>query len=73
MAGHKKTKPASTGEAASPLIVASNTEPAETGIRIRAHEVYLSRAGGPGDAVSDWLQAERELRGEQDASNATPA
>ncbi|QOJ15848.1 MAG: DUF2934 domain-containing protein [Planctomycetia bacterium] len=30
-------------------------------IEERAYQVYLSRNGGPGDAMSDWLQAEREL------------
>ena len=32
-------------------------------IRRRAYEIYLGRNGGPGDHVSDWIQAERELRG----------
>lgn len=27
----------------------------------RAHELFLARNGGPGDAASDWCQAEREL------------
>jgi hypothetical protein len=27
----------------------------------RAYEISLERHGGPGDALSDWLQAEREL------------
>ncbi|MEK6702593.1 MAG: DUF2934 domain-containing protein [Planctomycetota bacterium] len=33
-------------------------------IRIRAYEVYRARctSGSPGDAVSDWAQAEREMR-----------
>jgi hypothetical protein len=30
-------------------------------IRVRAFEISLSRHGGPGDATSDWTQAEREL------------
>ena len=29
----------------------------------RAYEIYLSRNGGPGDALRDWLEAERELTG----------
>lgn len=29
----------------------------------RAYELFLARSGGPGDAESDWCQAERELRG----------
>jgi hypothetical protein len=31
-------------------------------IRRRAHEIYLARKGKPGDAMQDWLQAEKELR-----------
>jgi hypothetical protein len=31
-------------------------------IRCRAYEIYLGRNGRPGDHVSDWIQAERELR-----------
>lgn len=27
----------------------------------RAHELFLARNGGPGDAASDWCQAEKEL------------
>jgi hypothetical protein len=30
-------------------------------IRRRAYEIYESRGGGPGSALDDWLQAEREL------------
>jgi len=32
-------------------------------IRARAFEIYLARNGASGDAASDWIQAERELRG----------
>lgn len=32
-------------------------------IRERAFYIYLSRHGAPGDEFSDWIQAERELRG----------
>jgi len=48
-------------------------------IRVRAYEIFLARNGGPGDAKSDWCQAERELNGKADAtpacddSNADPA
>jgi hypothetical protein len=31
-------------------------------IRARANEIYIQRAGGPGDDLSDWLQAEREIK-----------
>ena len=30
-------------------------------IRIRAYEIYIARNGQPGDELSDWLQAEREI------------
>jgi hypothetical protein len=32
----------------------------EDDLRLRAYEIYL-RGDNPGDEVSDWLQAEREL------------
>lgn len=31
-------------------------------IRRRAFELFLARCGGHGDALSDWLEAERQLR-----------
>lgn len=30
-------------------------------VRIRAYEIYIERHGQPGDDLSDWLQAEREV------------
>jgi len=30
-------------------------------IRLRAYEVFLARDGTPGDELSDWLTAEREI------------
>jgi hypothetical protein len=33
----------------------------EDAVRLRAYELYLQRGANPGDEVSDWLQAEREL------------
>jgi hypothetical protein len=38
--------------------------PSEQQIRERAYEIFLRRNGGPGDAHSDWAQAERELKEE---------
>lgn len=37
-------------------------------VRKRAFEIYLSREGGPGDALGDWLQAEREIIGDPSAN-----
>ena len=31
-------------------------------ISTRAYEIYLKRGFGPGDALSDWLEAERQLK-----------
>ncbi|MCL2641817.1 MAG: DUF2934 domain-containing protein [Phycisphaerales bacterium] len=31
-------------------------------IKQRAHAIYLARGQAPGDPVSDWLEAERQLR-----------
>jgi hypothetical protein len=38
--------------------------PSEEQIRARAFQIYQRRNGGAGDAQSDWIQAERELRAE---------
>lgn len=32
-------------------------------VRRRAYEIFQARNDGPGDQVSDWVQAERELSG----------
>jgi hypothetical protein len=40
---------------------ARQKEPAVDDIRIRAYEIFIARADASGDAVQDWLQAEREL------------
>jgi hypothetical protein len=39
-------------------------------IRAKAYEIYALRVdrGTPGDAVSDWLRAENELRAEETTS-----
>jgi hypothetical protein len=38
----------------------------EEQIRRRAHQIYLDRAGAPGSDLDDWLQAEQEIRREQE-------
>ena len=35
--------------------------PTHEEIAKRSYEIYLARAGAPGDALADWAQAEREL------------
>jgi hypothetical protein len=40
----------------------ANHAPSQEEIRSRAYEIYLERDGLPGDALDDWLRAERELQ-----------
>lgn len=39
----------------------SATYPSQEAIAQRAYEIFLARGGHDGNAISDWLQAEREL------------
>ena len=43
------------------------TSPRAERIRRRAKQIYLRRGGRPGSPLADWLQAEREIREEDDA------
>ena len=40
----------------------------EEDIAQRAYQLYLARGGEDGHALDDWLQAERELRGQNPAA-----
>lgn len=40
---------------------AKKAAPTQEEITLRAYEIYLERGGSPGDALGDWVQAEREL------------
>jgi hypothetical protein len=53
--------PASTGPAQAAATPA-RTGPTHEQIARRAYEIFLARAGQPGNPEQDWLQAERELR-----------
>jgi Polyketide cyclase / dehydrase and lipid transport/Protein of unknown function (DUF2934) len=44
-----------------PQFYRSTTEPTQEKIARRAYEIYLARGGAPGDARSDWFEAEKEL------------
>lgn len=55
----KKTATAKKPKA---VIPAPNLEDFMDEIRARANEIYIERAGGPGDDLSDWLQAEKEIK-----------
>ena len=41
--------------------VAAQTPDLENRIQERAYHIFLNRDGAPGEALGDWLQAEREL------------
>jgi Protein of unknown function (DUF2934) len=38
-----------------------NGAPTAEIIRVRAYEIFMARGGYPGDELSDWLAAEREI------------
>ncbi|HKW34025.1 MAG TPA: DUF2934 domain-containing protein [Candidatus Acidoferrum sp.] len=39
----------------------AKSAPTHDEIALRAYEIYLERGGAPGDALEDWIRAEREL------------
>ena len=41
----------------------SSSKPTHGEIAIAAYQLYISRGGGEGGEIEDWLQAERELSG----------
>jgi hypothetical protein len=47
----------------------SRTSPGPEEIARRAYEIYLERAGAPGNELDDWTRAERELL----ATNGKPS
>jgi hypothetical protein len=64
----KSNAAASSGAPKTPVVVpgpASNgtgsATPSTEMIRLRAYEVFMARGGNPGDELSDWLTAEREI------------
>jgi hypothetical protein len=58
-----KARSASTKPRRRPAIEAQ-TQDLEVRIRERAYRIFLRRGGAHGEALGDWLQAERELKGE---------
>ncbi len=39
----------------------TKSAPTHEEIALRAYEIYVERGGAPGDALGDWVRAEREL------------
>lgn len=48
----------------------TNAAIVEERIRQRAHAIHLEHGGFPGRELDDWLQAEREFKAQNQASNA---
>ena len=67
MAIKKETKRTSTHKAEPSGRSAGEAGVSADQIRARAYEIHLARGDGLGDAMSDWLRAERELRGDEPA------
>lgn len=70
---------AKTRESSSPVAEKSrngHTQPTREEIALLAYHIYLERAGAPGDALNDWIAAERqliELAGKSGKSRKKPA
>jgi hypothetical protein len=58
-----RAKKASVTPAEVTIMTTQTIEVSEDAIAVRAYEIFLARNGTDGDPVSDWLQAESELRG----------
>jgi DUF2934 family protein len=68
MAYHRRRRPVSVADNPTrPMDSQPDEVPVpEDAIRSRAHDIYERRGGEDGRDWDDWLQAERELRREQD-------
>jgi hypothetical protein len=42
----------------------AKSHPTQEQIAVRAYQLYLERGGTPGNALEDWIQAERQLIGD---------
>jgi hypothetical protein len=60
----RSKKPPTARPEAGPIVAAPEVIVTTDAIAVRAYEIFLARNGSDGDPVSDWLQAERELRAE---------
>jgi hypothetical protein len=66
-----KTRKSSSPPVKKPRAVA--TEPTTEEIALRAYQIYLERGGAPGNALEDWMRAERELLEKSSKSRRKPA
>jgi hypothetical protein len=49
------------------VVKGNGGEPSSDHIRIRAYEIFQARNGGPGNALADWIRAEKEAATRRDA------
>ncbi len=46
----------------------AKSQPTQEQIAVRAYQLYLERGGTPGNELEDWIQAERQLIGDNGKS-----
>jgi hypothetical protein len=67
---------ATTKNGSSPKVTKSSTtlkSPGPEDIALRAYQIYLERAGAPGNPLDDWIRAERELLSHNGNARPKPA
>jgi hypothetical protein len=67
---------ATTKNGSSPKVMKSRTAPKSPrpeDIALRAYQIYLERAGAPGNPLDDWTRAERELFSHNGNARRKPA
>ncbi len=65
-----------TKNGSSPKVTKSRTTrkfPGPEDIALRAYQIYLERAGAPGNPLDDWTRAERELLAQNGNARRKPA
>ena len=66
---------ATTKNGSSPKVKSrtARKSPAPEDIALRAYQIYLERAGAPGNPLDDWTRAERELLAQNGNPRRKPA
>jgi DUF2934 family protein len=67
---------ATTKNGSSPKVMKPHTtrkSPGPEDIALRAYQIYLERAGTPGNPLDDWTRAERELFAQNGNARRKPA
>ena len=67
---------ATTKNGSSPKVTKPRTtlkSPGPEDVALRAYQIYLERAGAPGNPLDDWARAERELLAQNGNARRKPA